>query len=96
MCLRSVKLAGPFALGSGSRLTAARVELLLKLAKRLPDEPRRREARLCLQAAAAFLGFEIYASVKVDTGLRGSGHMMRLPMDASMLPTFEPKARSKS
>jgi hypothetical protein len=29
---------------------------------------------LRLQAAAAFLGVEIYASVKVDSWLRGSNH----------------------
>ena len=72
-----VKSAGPFALGSGSRLAAVHIEASLKLAERFPDEPGRREARLRLQAAASFLGVEIYASVKVEAWLRGSGHTMR-------------------
>ena len=69
---------GPFALCGGSRLAAAHIEASLKLAERFPDELRRRETRLRLQAAAAFLGIEIYPCVKVDTWLRGGGHMKRL------------------
>ncbi len=77
-CLRPRQIGGAVALGSGSRLAAALVEPLLKLAKRLPDKLRRRETRLRLQSAAAFLGIEVYPRVKVDTWLRGSGHMKRL------------------
>jgi hypothetical protein len=74
-------------------LAAAGAEPSLELAECFPDKPRSRQTRLRLQAAAAFLGVEIYASVKVDTGLRSNGHRCVSKLDASMLPTFEIKAR---
>jgi len=46
----------------------------LELLERFPDEPRRGETRLLLQAAAAFLSVAVYAGVKVKGRLRGGGH----------------------
>ena len=69
-----VKSAGPFALCGGSRLAAAHIEASLKLAERFPDELRRRETRLRLQAAAAFLSVSIYSGVKVEAWLRAGSH----------------------